>query len=175
MQWSQLKKRVESLFADAVKGRVELHTTAYHKASDLMGRAWLTIDGKEIVNMCSIKAIMAESRETARLMQETGCKDYTNPDQREGIYRAIDQAKANVQEQGIFARFDFHNSLAVYLDLSMNEILASPNPIIKAIGMLDRRFGKRRLASMDAAQEHSLVRRLYSFRCEAEGIGPHSP
>ncbi|MHC4745149.1 MAG: hypothetical protein ACYS8Z_24805 [Planctomycetota bacterium] len=38
------------------------------------------------------------------------------------------------------------------------------------MGTLDRRFGKRRLKEFDDSNEHSLVKTLYRFRCEAEGI-----
>lgn len=67
-------------------------------------------------------------------------------------------------------RCDWKNSLEAYLSLSINDILASDNPIIRAIGMLDARLGKRRLAAMDAPPEHDLVRRMYDLRCETDRI-----
>ncbi|MCH2184101.1 MAG: hypothetical protein MK108_19050, partial [Mariniblastus sp.] len=54
MQWSKLRSQVEDLFADSVKGRVRLHSTRYRKMHDQQGRAWLTIDGEEIVNMTNL-------------------------------------------------------------------------------------------------------------------------
>ena len=36
-----------------------------------------------------------------------------------------------------------------YLLLSIDDILASENVLIRAIGMLDRRLGKRRLRGLD--------------------------
>ena len=57
-----------------------------------------------------------------------------------------------------------------YLHLSIDDILASENVLIRAIGMLDRRLGKRRLPALAGSVNHPLVRLLYVFRCEAEGI-----
>ena len=51
MQWSKLKSQVEGLFADRVQGRVRLHSTKYRRMHDQEGRAWITLDGEEILNM----------------------------------------------------------------------------------------------------------------------------
>src|SRR5579862_3191216 len=56
MRWSKLKQRVEAMFADGVRGRVELHTTRYAKAHDRFGRSWMTVDGREVVNMSNYLA-----------------------------------------------------------------------------------------------------------------------
>lgn len=169
MKWSQLKTRVEALFADAVKGRVALRTTRYRKAHDTMGRAWITLDGAEIVNMCSYAEEIAHWREARRLQQETGCTDYLNPEHKAGYYAAFDEAKETLRRSGVFSPHEFHQALFDYLNLPVEQILASPDPVTRAIGMLDRRVGLRRLASVDVAHEHPLVRRLHEFRCEAEG------
>jgi hypothetical protein len=57
-----------------------------------------------------------------------------------------------------------------YQSLSADEILTSENPIIRAIGMLDRRIGIRRLKKIDIKSEHPLVAATYIFRCKAEGL-----
>src|SRR3712207_6620013 len=55
MRWSQLKHRIESMFADGVRGRVQLYTTHYRGGvSRIHGferHSWITVDGKPIVNM----------------------------------------------------------------------------------------------------------------------------
>lgn len=51
MQWSKLRTQVEDLFADCVRGRVRFHSTRYRRMHDQEGRAWITIDGQEIINM----------------------------------------------------------------------------------------------------------------------------
>lgn len=49
MQWSKLKKRIEDNFADSVKGRIQVFTTAYRRQDDI-ARSWLVIDGKQEVS-----------------------------------------------------------------------------------------------------------------------------
>lgn len=170
MQWSQLKKRVEATLAESVSGRVQLRMTRYHKAPDQMGRAWIVIDGHEITNMCSFTSEMYLWREAYQLRRERGCTDYRNLDQYEGYYAAWHEAQAHLREGGIFSPHEFRDALAEYLNLSIDRILTSPNPIVQAIGMLDRRLGKRRLAAMDASSMHPLVLRLYTFRCGVERL-----
>ena len=53
MRWSKLRQRVEAMFAEGVRGRVELRTTRYEKAHDRFGRSWITVDGREVANMCN--------------------------------------------------------------------------------------------------------------------------
>lgn len=168
MKWNQLKKRVESFFAESVKGRAALRTTRYHKAHDQMGRAWITLDGKEVINMCTFAAEYARWIEAARLQTERGCTDYRNPDQKAGYYGAIDEAEESLRAQGVFDRYDLHHAMFNYLSLPIDKILASSDPITRAIGTLDRRVSARRLAGMDMPNEHSLVQRLCAFRLEAE-------
>ena len=78
--------------------------------------------------------------------------------------------KKKLHEKNLFSQWDFHKSLFSYLNLSINDIINSENEIIRAIGMIDARVGKRRLIKMDVSNEHDLVRKLFYLRCEAEGI-----
>jgi hypothetical protein len=168
MEWSQLKKRIEERFAPAVQGRVELRQTRYHKAHDQLGRAWITLDGEEIINMCEFKFEFEHWKEASRLREAGGSTDFRDPQQAPGYYRAWDQAVEILNGKSIFSRWDFHRSLLAYLNLSIDDIRSSPNTLIRAIGMLDARIGKRRLRKLDMTHEHDLVKRLYTFRCSAE-------
>lgn len=51
MRWSKLKKQLEDFICPCLKGRVEFWITNYRKAHDQMGRTYITVDGKEVVNM----------------------------------------------------------------------------------------------------------------------------
>jgi hypothetical protein len=138
MKWSKLKATVESRFADELRGRVRLHTTEYRHYSS-QGRAWITIDGEEIINMpASIDWQLMDKEEK---------------DSRLGLRR-------------------LSRAVRVYPELSINEILNSEDSVVRAIGMLDRRLGKRRLAKLDVSDEPPLVKILYLVRCEAVNITP---
>jgi len=170
MQWSQLKQRIEALFADTVKGRVELHVTRYHKAPDQMGRGWITFDKLQIISMSDLDYEYQYWQEASRLQKVSECLDYRNPDQREGYYQAYDQAENTLHNGSVFSRGDFTRSLRLYLNTSVEDILKSRYPLIRALGMLDHRVGKRRLASLDVTTEHPLVQKLYALRCAVEGL-----
>ena len=152
MQWSQLRKRVEDLFADSVRGRIRLHETGYHGMHDETGRNWITVDGQEVVNMPQWYPWIM--------------RDYIGkPDVPRGF---ADYAS-------LFAKGGLNHAMHVYLTLSIDDILNGDNVLVRAIGMLDRRLGKRRLRALELENAHPLVRLFHQLRCEAEGIPGGNP
>ncbi|MDH3974563.1 MAG: PcfJ domain-containing protein, partial [Deltaproteobacteria bacterium] len=140
MRWSQLKKRIE------------IGATSYRKSHDQVGRGWIAIDKCQIINMCTItyEIELFQRRQRENLSyQEMGRK---------------------LNEMNIFCQYDWYKSLSIYLNLSIDEIIDSDNEIVRAIGMIDSRTGKRKLKKFDVSNEHELVKRLYDFRCNAEGL-----
>ena len=136
MRWSKLKQQVEAMFADAVCGRVELRTTRYAKAHDRFGRSWITVDGREVSNMSNYLA----------------CGDLVAD-------RSPDRF-----DVGVFAGYDLPVAMRAYLTLSIDAAIASPNPLIRALAVLDRRAGERRLARIDPGGEVPIVRELLAVR-----------
>lgn len=53
-QWSKVKKKLEGFICDSLKNRVQFIVTNYRKAPDQLGRAFITVDKKEVLNMCTI-------------------------------------------------------------------------------------------------------------------------
>lgn len=52
MQWSQAKKRFESLLALSLKDRLKIYITKYRDTSGFdIGRGWITFDGNEIISV----------------------------------------------------------------------------------------------------------------------------
>ncbi len=179
MQWSQLKKRIEETFADSVKGRLEVWSTRYRHAVHQYGESWITIDKKKIATMGTLRFEVAFWKTARRLREERQCTDYRDPTQSTEYYAAHDEAQQLLREEGIFASCDLNRSLFAYLNLSIDDALASEDPIIAAFGMLDKRCGKRRLIDLELTDKHPLVSQFYQFRCYAEGLqlgqpAPHS-
>jgi hypothetical protein len=170
MKWSQLKKRIEDNFADSVKGRVEVWNTRYRKAHDDEGKAWITIDKQRVFSIGTYTYDVESNREAKRIQEESGCTDYRDPNQYEGYRLAHQQADKIVHDRGVFPLWKVNMALFDSLSMSIENIIKSENPIIRAFGIIDKRFGKRRLREFDDTNEHTLVRMLYRFRCEAEGI-----
>jgi len=163
IRWSKVKCRVEALLADSVAGRVAFHSTRYRKAHDQDGRAWITLDGEEIINMSTVAAWRMQY-EMARRMQ----KEFDGEIWAYSI--GWKMAAQTMAEESVFWQGKLGRAMFKYVNLGIGEILDNENVLIRAIGVLDRRVGKRRLRELLDRDEHPLVRRLLEFRCEAEGI-----
>ena len=186
-RWTKLKKRVEDRFADSVKGRLELRMTRYRHAHDGEGEAWITFDRQKIATMSTFAWFHARYAESRRLTPERGfvsswdhylrCRERRQwepyePDSNYSPRRIQFEADDNMHAQGIFGAFDLVYSMADYLNHDIDDALRSDNHIIRALALVDRRFGKRRLLRFDPTDQPSLVRAFYSLRCQAEGLHP---
>lgn len=160
MQWSRLKSKVEAFFAPSVKGRVELRAASYRGAHDQTGRGYITVDGKEIWNMCTLSFWGAEYPRIDFIAQEQGVS----------ARAAQVIADAQLEQEGVLSQWGFYRALESYCNSSINASLCSTNPLIKSLAMLDSRTGKRRLEKLDVLAEHPMVHFFFKLRCEAEGI-----
>ena len=147
MRWSQLKHRTESMFADGVRGRVQLYTTHYRGGFSFINgverHSWITIDGRPIVNM-------------HRHYYVDGVRpDYGDP-------RRF--------QLGLFSWWDLPAAAQEYLSMSIGDALATENTLIRGFAVLDRRLGRRRLATLDPAKEIPLVAELLRFRLQVVGM-----
>jgi hypothetical protein len=162
MQWSKLKQTMESKFADSVKGRVQLFSTAYRKPKSNDGRGWITVDKEEIVNFSTIQSW----RNFGALFHEatmTTCLRHSSIDESS---RSADK----LIEDGEFSRFDLHNCCWEYLNLTVEEGLEHKSPLINLFAVLDKRLGKRRLVCIDKSKLHPLTKWFYEFRLAAEKL-----
>ena len=160
MKWSKVRKLVEDTFAESLRGRVHIHTTAYECSC---GRGWITVDGKEIADLCthvSLKKYKCFYHESTL----TDCvKHPAVPDD--------ERVPGNLVEPGEFSRFDFHQACWRYLnDISLNDALISGNPLIVSLAVLNSKVGKNRLKKLSEQKLHPPSKTLLSFRMEAEGI-----
>ena len=193
MNWSKLKKQLEDFICPSLKGRVEFWITNYRKAADQLGRAYITVDGKEVINMCTLKKEVAIYYEENQLRENDNIDlEQDNIDEDNVIFdilrrvgfsedilkriarnRSIhDMAIKNVEEQGIFSQYDFLEAVKKFLNSPIEESLKSDNPIIKSLALIDRRIGKRTLNMLKESikNENDIVKYFYKLRCEAEGI-----
>lgn len=172
MKWSKLKQCVEERFADSLAGRVEVYSTRYRdRYHDEEGRDWITVDKHEIANFPE-QGVWSHHDDIARQLQiAANATDYRDPEQAPRYCMLEKTAWDIVHKQGVFVRWELNRALFDSLSLSVDDMLRSENGIIRALAMLDRRLGKRRLrALMLPDDELPLVRTLYALRCEAECI-----
>jgi hypothetical protein len=175
MKWSQLKKRIEDGMADSVRGRVQIWTTRYRHAHDDEGEAWITIDGERTQSFGSLTYYIEHHHESQRMLEERGSPDWQEPSQRAEYHNAHRDADRSLAKKGVLPLWEVNRLLFCYLNTGIETILNSDNPLIRAIGLLDKRCGKRRLAAIDPATEHPLVQTVYRVRCKAEGITEPEP
>lgn len=159
MRWSKLKKLVEGSFAESVRGRVHVYSTRYQCSC---GRGWITVDGEELADLnteISGRKYRAFYHETTRT---TCARHAAVPDE--------ERTGGNVVEPGEFSRFDLHEACWEYVHSSVNSSLASENPLLASLAVLNEKVGKSRLRKMQAQKLHPLTRALLEVRMKAEGI-----
>jgi hypothetical protein len=171
MQWSKAKARVEALLAAKVAARVALRVTGYRAAHDDEGRGWITVDGEEAWSFCTLRYFVERSKLEQGIRLANRATDYCDPGQREAYYAAGEQAQAILERRGVVGRSYFQRAVEQYPALGVDEALGSENLVHRALAVLDRRLGRRRLAKIEfRTDEHPLVIGLYRFRCSAERI-----
>jgi len=148
------------MFADSVKGRIELRTTSYRNDPDNFGRGYITFDKEEIWNMCSLTTMRREFLKCRELLALPVVPD---GDIQDKVYEQF-------VEEGIYSKYGFFNCLKEFSSNSIEVSLASKNLLVRCLAMLDSRFGKRRIKNFDISNEHEKVVQFYNIRCECEGM-----
>lgn len=120
-----------------------------------MVRGWMTINGEEIANFSTPDNYAKYS--------------WNTPDIDKRI-PAEERNENNAVEKGEFSRHDFFDACNDFLNLSINDALIHPNPIVNAFAVLDTRFGKRRMLSFNKDNVHPLITKLLDFRMKEEGL-----
>lgn len=147
MPWSQRKTRLEALFAPSLGGQLAIHRTSFRAGYDLAARAWISFEGRTV---WECRTTRADPQAPAPFADEQLLAD----------------------EPPITPR-DFDDAVVAYPDLAIDAALASPSAVIRALALLDRRTGKRRLLAFDPdAFAHPLERTLLALRLRAEGLPP---
>lgn len=162
MMWSKLKSRIEDGFADCIRGRVEVWNTRYRSAHDHEGEGWITIDKDRVHSMGTLSFFVARYERATRISAE----ENLTPQE------SWKKAEVELASDGVLSLPRFNTALFEYLNLSIEDILASDQMIIRAFGMFDKRLGKRRLQALDPHGDHELVRSFYRIRCALEGVSP---
>jgi hypothetical protein len=152
MQWSKLKSRVKSFVCPELQDVIDFHVTQYRRAHSWISESWITINGERVFDCGSRTYFMASRLELGRRIQ---AKEAT----------AWEIVKNTLAEQEIHEPEEMGSAMREYLDLSIEEAICSTNPFIKALAIVDRRIGKRRLKELEIDDdEHSLVKAFYDLR-----------
>lgn len=153
-----------------MRRRIVFHSTRYRGTHDQVGKAWITFDNEMIHDFCTINREYKRNTLASELSKQSHSTNDSEPAQRENYYRASRIADKEMVRQGIHSQFEFYYAVEEYLNLSINEALASTNPIIRALSILDRRLGKQRLICI--RDDHPIVNKLLIIRILVEYIEP---
>ena len=74
-------------------------------------------------------------------------------------------------ENGVFTAYDLPLAMRQFLNMSIDEALCSENPLIRAIAVVDRRTGKRRIQLLDPLEEIFPVNSMIRLRLEGSNNG----
>jgi hypothetical protein len=151
MKWSKLKHSIEERFAPEAVGHVEVHTTRYRHAHDQEGETLVTIDGTKVYGSSYYQYMKAR---------------FPVFDQRGDMVPLEDREKIDheLRERGIEDHIALNRAMFDSLSQPLDEMLSDIRPLIRALAILDKRCGKRRLAKLDVENEHDLVRRALLLR-----------
>jgi hypothetical protein len=171
MQWSRLKHLVEERLAPTIRSRVSLHQARYRYTLAEVGRVWITIDGREIASFDTSSYVAKRAELSAQIRDARGLRPYGDPGGHAEYLEADAEAEAMLLRSGEYDDYHALTDLEAFLSMSIESALTSPSPLLRALAVADARVGKRRLRTLAAARdEHSLVRTLLTFRCEAEQV-----
>lgn len=169
-KWSKAKKQLQGYICESLKDRIDFHIINYRKAHDQLGRAVITVDKKEVLNMCTITSDIALIRKERDIRRNQNIEyDVYNQNQN---YEIGVQAHNLIKAEGIFAQYDFFDSLEQYFNSSIEKSLVSTDMVVKILSLIDRRIGKRTLEKLNESikSESDIIKYFYQLRCDAEGL-----
>lgn len=171
MRWSKLKQSVEARFAERARGRVALTFSRWRRSHDATGELLITLDGRPVHRAAYLGWLKEQGMRLAalRAARAAGAPLDWDPDPARPAHAVVDAA---LRRDGVQKEEELVRDLRAGLDLSMEAILASDATTVRAMGMLDARLGRRRLAAMVDQDEVEPVRRFLALRFELEGMPP---
>ncbi len=160
MIWSKLKKAIKDRFSDNLKSEIDFYMTEYGGSSS-EGRAWITINGAEVVNFSTPESYVHFGQPWNELTKDDRWARHAKVEDK-------DRTKDLLIERGEFSRGDFTDCCYYYLDLSISDAQSSEHPIIRMLASLDKRTGKRKLIEWSETEKNPLVKYFLLYRLQKE-------
>ncbi len=143
MNWTRLRATAKSLLIESLRKRIDFHITSYAtRRHSWASRAWVTIDGGELLNMAALY----------------GC--------------TCEECSVGSDAESIHSDGELTDALEAWTSISADQALSHDSALVRAFALVDRRVGKRRLKAVDMTHAPPLASYLYLLRCAAEGVAP---
>ncbi|MCM1165750.1 MAG: hypothetical protein NC299_13065 [Lachnospiraceae bacterium] len=155
--WKSLKKRLEGLLCEGLRGRVTYFLTRYHRVHNAYGRAAVLLDGRELVRF-SWTEMYRQEIDLSRLYTRTGEYD-------ESCF------KEKWDNDCTYSETDFLSAALDFINMPIAEALKSENSVIRVLAVMDGRVGRRTLQNLDEGAFPEWARAFYRLRLEVENIG----
>ena len=176
MRWSRLRSLLAERLAPSVRARIDLHQARYRYTLEESGRVWVTVDGREVASFDTASYIARRDDVAAGIREANGLRPYGVAGGHPAYIEADAQAEDILRRAGEYDDYRALEDLEAYLSMAIEDALASPSPLLRALASVDERVGKRRLRALAAeGGHHPLVRALLTARCEAEKIELATP
>jgi hypothetical protein len=171
MKWTKLRAALAERTAPSLGSRVAIHQARYRRTLEEIGRVWLTLDGRELISFDTSRYVAKRAQISHDMRSGTGPFALGAESNHEEYLAADAAARDHLRRAGEYDDYSALEDLEAFLSLSIDEALQSPSPLTRALAVVDRRVGKRRLRQLlDQPDEHPLVRDLTMARGAAEGI-----
>ena len=162
--WSDIKKQMNDLLCDSLKGRISYFYTRYHKDRGSFGRATINLDKNELISFSWDVGIDIQWDDEYKAYIE-------NPTvNQKTIHNMLMNEKW--MQDGTLCHHDFLEAVTTYLKIDITTALSSDNYILRTLAYMDRRIGKRTLIKIkdDVEELPNWVKQFYRIRCESEGL-----
>ena len=163
--WSGIRKILEQdRLAPSLRGRVSYFITRYREAHDDQGRLAILVEGKELFKANPWSSKTGQWIDWHEVKKQFPSLDYTE--------LATKAWNLNLRE-GFGDCGDFYRAFEEYDTQDVEKSLISENPLVRAMAILDRRVGKRRLKRLmeqGFSHEPQWLQAIYRLRLEAEEI-----
>lgn len=185
MIWSKMKQQLESFLCPGLVGRVEYRATGYRYLPDKIGRCYISVDKKEVMNMNDLTSKVKWFQTEQEIKNELGNHVPVSDAEIDAVRKASggqvpeerlvvmarnrkisNVAKDMLAAQGVLCRSDFFAVANRFMTSSIEDNLDSPDILLNIMGLVDRRLGKKRLLNLSEvmALKHPIVQYFYELR-----------
>lgn len=174
MQFSTIKKRVMPFFTEALQGRIDLHSAVYRKAHDGETVVWFTLDGHQLFHFADLPfqnkqtQLYNEAKSTLPARPAHFTIKIFQSEWYKASHSLWERVEEKLQQEGHFDSYAVLNGLIEYPNISIEAARQHESLFIRGIALLDRRFGKRQLASVNESELSAFEKYCYHLRLEAE-------